>query len=158
MIVGTAGLFFGLIVEFSLAADPTHTLAHEMGYVFFAVCYSYFLIVASKKRRGTFAHRDDRALDFHQRYTEDYEHLNYFSVGESNHTTVNMWRKMRGKLTVYLFKGNEPGYNQSCTTYVVTKKQLFEMRLRGYGENAPIDFVRKALTDKWMINLRAWIN
>ena len=124
-------------------------------------CYAYWIIMLTKKQRLRHAFWDERALKDHHIFKihEDID-IKYFAVDESNHTSVNWCRKLRSKLTVKLFKGSNPGggiTHDSHTTYVVTKKQLFEMRLRGYCENASSEVAMAALKDEWLQKFRCWI-
>lgn len=150
----------GFIFEF-LPDEKIYPYAHEIGYAIWITCYTYWLAMMLKKQRLRHVSWDESALKDHHIF-EIHEDLNieYFAVDESNHTSVNWWRKMRGKLTVKLFKGTHPGggiIHDSHTIYAVTKKQLFEMRLRGYCENASPEIAMAALKDEWLQKFRCWI-
>ena len=162
LIGGLAAVLIGTSIEF-FSAEDTYTFAHEIGYVIWCAAYIYWIISITRKFRETREHPDERALFDIQQYriADNLHSMKYFVVDESDHTTVNLWRKLRGKVTVRLFKGEafEGGiFSQSCTTYVVTKKQLFEMRLRGYGPGCPVEMAKKALKDEWMRKFRSWTN
>ena len=56
--------------------------------------------------------------------------LQFLVPTESNHTTVNMWNKLRGRTQLRLYS-NEGGAD-SYSTVSAAKKELFEMHLRGF--------------------------
>lgn len=157
MLAGLFAFMTGTGLEY-LTAEDSYAHAYDIGYAIWLSCFLYWFVVSTIKGKKRDMTLDKDTLDFLFRFRETGNaKAEFFVECESNHTTVNWLRNLRNKKTIRLFTGayQEDHEVESRTSYVLSDKDIFHMRLRGYVKNAPDAVVLEALEDEWLLKRRS---
>ena len=96
---------------------------------------------------------DDRTYEFLTSYKSmGAASIRYFVPATSDHTTINLWRKLRGKNALKAWRGEyaEEHDVESYLGYLLTDKELFQAKLLGYFDTEDSELALRGFQDPWM--------
>ena len=157
LVIGFMCLIGGAL--YHLLVDQ-YSYVYDVCYSIWVVCYGISLIVGRRRHFDRMLELERAQWDLVNTYLKsERATIEFFVPTKSNHTTVNLWRKMRGVQKVLLYKAkmddNTPftfhhGVMESNVYFLVNKKELFQMKLKGFHLQSDEKTITKALEESWL--------